>query len=87
MEMFASWLVGGAAIYLGIGMLFAAAFVTRGAPRIDPQADGGSWGFRLAILPGCAALWPLLIRRWLRRTPPPEEKNAHRELARGSDIR
>ena len=62
-------------------MLFAVAFVLRGAARIDPQADGGSWGFRLAILPGVAVLWPLLARRWARRQAPPEERNAHRDLA------
>ena len=26
----------------------------------------GTWGFRLLILPGAAALWPLLLLRWLR---------------------
>ena len=83
----ASWFLAAVAVYLGFGLFFALFFVTRGAQRIDPQADGGSWGFRLAILPGCAALWPVLMRRWLRRLPPPEERNAHRKLARGGDGR
>ena len=83
----ASWFLAAAAVYLGFGFFFALLFVIRGVQRIDPQAEGGSWGFRLAILPGCAALWPVLMRRWLRRLPPPEEKNAHRKLARGGNGR
>ncbi len=81
-ETSAIWLVTLLGIYAGLGLLFAVAFVVRGAARIDPQADGGSWGFRLAILPGVAALWPLLARRWVRQRTPPEERNAHRDLAR-----
>ena len=81
METTASWLITALGIYLGAGVLFAIAFVTRGAQRIDPQADGASWGFRLAILPASAALWPLLIRRWMRGQPPPEEHNPHRDRA------
>lgn len=69
-------------LYFGVGLLFGIAFVIRGAHRIDPQAEGGSWGFRLAILPGCAALWPILALRWRRGESPPEESNAHRDLAK-----
>ncbi len=82
-ETIATWLAALLGVYAGLGLLFAVAFVLRGAARIDPQADGGSWGFRLAILPGVAALWPLLARRWARGQTPPEEHNAHRDLARG----
>lgn len=71
--------------YLAIGVLFAVPFVLRGAARIDPRADGATWGFRLMILPGTAALWPVLLRRWLKGSPPPEERNPHRDLARGGD--
>ncbi len=78
----ASWFLTAVAVYLAFGFFFALFFVTRGAQRIDPQAEGGSWGFRLAILPGSTVLWPFLMRRWLRRLPPPEETNSHRKLAR-----
>jgi len=81
-EAVATVLVAGAGVYLAVGAVFAVAFVLRGAARIDPAARGASWGFRLAILPGAAALWPLLARRWARGTPPPEERNAHRDAAR-----
>ena len=75
----ATWLVHLAALYGLIGVAFAVAFVWRGAGRIDPAAVDGTWGFRVLIFPGAAALWPLLAGRWLggaRR--PPEEKNPHR---------
>ena len=84
-ETLATWLVTGLGIYAGLGLLFAVAFVIRGAARIDPAAVGGSWGFRLAILPGVVALWPLLARRWAGGMPPPEERNAHRVAGRRSD--
>ena len=81
-ETIAGWLLAAVGIYAALGLAFGIAFVLRGAARIDPQAAGGSWGFRLAILPGVAALWPILARRWAAGTPPPEERNAHRERAR-----
>ena len=57
------WLV---AIYAIIGSLFGLPFVTWGVSRIDPSARGAGVGFRLIILPGVMAFWPLLARRWLR---------------------
>ena len=70
-------------VYLACGMVFAIPFVFVGASRIDPHAAGGSWGFRLLILPGSMALWPLLLLRWKSgAAAPPEECNAHRRLAR-----
>jgi hypothetical protein len=69
-------------IYLVCGLAFAVPFVLVGAKRIDPHALHGSWGFRLLILPGAVALWPLLLKRWMGGTKePPEECNAHRRLA------
>ena len=84
-ESLATILVGATATYLAIGFAFAIAFVIRGVGRIDPAAREGSLGFRLLILPGCAALWPILARNWLRRSPPPEERNAHRAAAQDGD--
>lgn len=59
------------AVYLGIGAAFALAFVVAGASRIDPAARGMPWPARLLIAPGAAALWPLLLARWLGRREPP----------------
>ena len=69
-------------LYAVIGLLFAIAFVFAGARRIDPVATGGTWGFRLLILPGAAALWPYLLLRWARgATEPPTERSTHRDAA------
>jgi len=75
------------AFYALVGLVFAVFFVWSGVGRIDPSAGEGSWGFRLLILPGCVALWPLMLRRLRSHRPPPEEHNAHRDLAREPDLR
>lgn len=68
-------------VYLLGGLVFAIPFSLAGARRIDPHAAQGSWGFRLLIIPGAIALWPLLLKRWAGGTKaPPEERNAHRQL-------
>ena len=66
-------------IYLGAGALFGLAFsFGGGAARIDPAARGTRWPFKLMIVPGCAVFWPLLLKRLILGTPPPEETSAHR---------
>lgn len=60
------WIVHALEVYVLIGVLFALAFVTRGAKAIDPAAVEGSLGFKLLIFPGTVALWPGLARRWMR---------------------
>lgn len=76
-----------ATLYLVVGVVFAIAFVLRGAASLDHNAAGAGVGFRLAILPGCIAFWPLLLARWKRGTPPPVERNAHRDAARHGESR
>ena len=68
--------------YLALGLVFAVAFALRGAARLDPDARGATWGFKLLIVPGSAALWPLLLLRWVRAQGPPAEKSPHRLAAR-----
>ena len=72
------------ALYFGAGLAFALLFAWRGAAAIDPSAREGTIGFRLVIVPASALLWPLLLARWVRRSPPPAERNAHRNVARSS---
>ncbi|HEY2013460.1 MAG TPA: hypothetical protein VGH38_08165 [Bryobacteraceae bacterium] len=48
------------------GAVFAAAFVTLGIGKVDPVAAHAPVGFRLIVMPGAAALWPLLLVRWIR---------------------
>lgn len=70
-------------IYLALGLLFAIPFALVGVKKIDPHAAHGSWGFRLLIVPGAMAFWPLLLKRWRSGThEPPEESSAHRRAAR-----
>ena len=47
---------------LGVGL----PFVLRGVDRVDASARGASIGFRLLILPGTAALWPLMAAKWIK---------------------
>ncbi len=81
-EALATLLVRSSGLYLAAGVWVAAWLVRRGLSRLDPRAEGGSWGFRLVVLPGLVALWPLLLMRALRGTPLPEERTAHRGGAR-----
>jgi len=69
-------------IYLACGLVFAIPFALLGVKKIDPHAAHGSWGFRLLIIPGTMAFWPLLLKRWASGVhEPPEECNAHRKAA------
>ena len=61
-----NWILRIAGLYIILGLFFGLPFAARGAARIDGNAREGSWGFRLLILPGAIALWPLLAMRWLR---------------------
>jgi len=66
-------------IYAGLGLIFAVLFVWVGVQRLDPEAQGSGIGFRLLILPGVAAFWPMFLQRWARGiAEPPMERNPHR---------
>ena len=79
LETFAKAIVYTLAIYAGLGLLFAMPFVCFGVQRSDSEAQGSGVGFRLLILPGIAAFWPLFLYRWRRGiVEPPVEKNSHR---------
>ncbi len=84
---FAQLIVNALIVYAALGLVFALCFVTRGVERLDPSAKGAGVGFRLLILPGAAALWPLLAWRWLRGAQaPPVENNAHRRAAAQREV-
>ncbi|MFN0124289.1 MAG: hypothetical protein ACKV2V_27635 [Blastocatellia bacterium] len=68
--------------WAGIGFLFALWFALAGVTRLDAAAAGTGAGFRLLLLPGAIALWPLLAWRLARGAhEPPTEHNAHRAAA------
>jgi hypothetical protein len=78
-------LVDIAALYFGLGLLAAIWIAFRGLGRLDPVAAHGTPGFRLLILPGLTALWPLMLIRCIRgRGEPPVERTAHRVSARST---
>ena len=62
--------LNGVAVYAAAGVVFALAFKLLGISRIDNGAKGAGLGFRLLILPGLMALWPLMLIRWLSGAQP-----------------
>ena len=78
-ERFASGLVLALEAYATLGLAFALVFVSLGVQKIDPEAKGTKLGFRLLIIPGVIAFWPMLLRRWASgATEPPPETELHR---------
>ena len=70
-------------LYLALGVLFAVPFVLRGAGRLDPLARTGTWGFRLAIVPGVILFWLPLAFRWkLAEREPRPPRTPHTLRAR-----
>jgi len=57
----AGWMVLGLGVYLAVGVVFAVPFAFGLVGRVSPAARGAGLGFRLLIVPGCAALWPLMV--------------------------
>jgi hypothetical protein len=51
--------------YVVVGAAFGCAFVLVGAKRVDPVAAHAPLHVRLLFLPGSAALWPFLAKKWL----------------------
>jgi hypothetical protein len=56
-----------AAFYLVVGIVVGTAFVVVGIGRVMPHAGPVTAGARILILPGCALLWPVVLRRWIAR--------------------
>lgn len=77
---FGTWLVRAAAAYLAVGAGFAVFLLVRGLRRFDEPAADAGLGFKLLVLPGMVALWPLLLVIW-RRGEAVHERNAHDRAA------
>ena len=54
------------AAYVAFGVVFAAIFLTRGVHMLDHAVRGAPPAFHALISPGVVALWPVLVRKWLR---------------------
>jgi len=53
------------ASYAMLGVVFGVCFVTTGIGRVDHAAIGAPWSFRVLVFPGAAALWPLMLLKWV----------------------
>lgn len=71
----AEWVIWGLGGWLAIGLLVGVPFVLFGLGRVDPDAKG-SWTFRPVILPGVAALWPIVLVWWIRGASWAEDQGA-----------
>jgi hypothetical protein len=79
LETLAKAIVYALAVYASSGLVFAVPFVWLGVQRLDSEAQGSGIGFRLLILPGVVAFWPIFLYRWRRGlAEPPVETNPHR---------
>jgi hypothetical protein len=63
--LFAELFLAALASYAVVGAMFAIAFLVLGIHRVDPVAEHAPVGFRLIVMPGVAALWPLLLAKWM----------------------
>ncbi len=55
-------------LYLLMGLIFGLWFVFRGVNGLDPAARSARWYVRLLFLPGSAMLWPIMLRKLLRKS-------------------
>lgn len=54
------------AAYAALGLVASAWLLTLGLVRTDPSLASSPGRVRLILLPGCVALWPLLLVRTVR---------------------
>jgi hypothetical protein len=66
MSLLPSALLAAIVLYAVAGVLVALAFVTAGLAAVLPAGTPVTLGARLLFVPGAVALWPLVLRRWLR---------------------
>jgi hypothetical protein len=66
-------------LYLVTGSVVAIVILAFGLTRLDSETEYAGIGFRLIIFPGTVALWPLLLKRYVRGGgEPPLQKDPHR---------
>ncbi len=60
-------LVGG---YFAVGVIVALILSLGLARRFDPMAAEAPWVVKIVLLPGIAALWPILVAKTFTRRAP-----------------
>ena len=53
-------------IYLIIGILFSTVILIKGLSSLDPNTKSSGVGFKIIIIPGLIAFWPILWRKWMK---------------------
>ncbi len=53
------------AFYVAVGLVTALAFVAFGVTRVLASPAPVSIGARVLLFPAAAALWPVILKRWL----------------------
>jgi hypothetical protein len=72
------YLLTGLGLYALIGFFVGLVFVIKGIRVIDPVADAAPIRIRLLFLPGCVAIWPIVLQHW--RSHAQKRLNMNREL-------
>jgi len=52
--------------YAGVGLIVAIAFALAGAATIDHAVRDSPKSFRILLMPGALALWPVVVTKWIR---------------------
>jgi hypothetical protein len=66
MTVLAPLLLAAAVLYGVAGVVVALSFVTVGLDAVLPAGTPVTIGARMLFVPGAAALWPIVLRRWLQ---------------------
>jgi hypothetical protein len=65
MTSIAALLLYAAGLYVAAGVVIGLAFVLYGVTRVFEHPATVSPGARVLLFPASAALWPLVLRRWV----------------------
>ena len=60
------------AIYLALGACFVVPFLIKGLAKVDEGTHGSTIGFKIIIIPGVIVLWPVLLKKWMKKNPAPK---------------
>ena len=66
MEIIMNYVFVAIGAYFLLGFLFYLVFVFKWAAELDKNFRGSGFGFKLLILPGTLAFWPVLFVKWKR---------------------
>lgn len=68
-EEIATWIWIGAGLYAAIGLVVGCSLLIGGLKAFDATAAESPWRFKLTILPGLVALWPVIVAKLFGWTP------------------